>query len=133
MKLTNKAISIQRPQVSLDGERIALLDRDEVIDIILDDAPHTLAVYQPFSKKATITVRQADAYVIKGNLWDLMIHLMATAMVLFASLSPLLPIQMSFGLALTVMILAVLINVASLFFVSLYRIEPMEETRVQES
>ena len=41
MKLTNKAHSFQRLHVQLDVERVALLDRDETLDISLDAGSHT--------------------------------------------------------------------------------------------
>ena len=67
MKLTNKSHSLQRPHVHLDGERVALLDRDETLDISLEAGSHTLTVNQPFSKKVTVPVKDEDAYMIKGN------------------------------------------------------------------
>jgi hypothetical protein len=101
------------------------MGQDETLDIALDEGPHTITVNQPFSKKVPVAVKQEEAYVIKGNPWHLIIRLMATTIVFFVSLSLFFPIQMSFGLALIVMILAVLINVVNLFFIRLYRIELM--------
>ena len=128
MKLTNKAHSFQRPHVHLDGERVALLDRDEILDISLDAGPHTLTVNQPFSKKVTVPVKDEDAYMIKGNPWHLVIRLIAAVIVLTISvLSLLYPVRIPFSVALTVLILMLLVNFGSLFLVSLYRLEPVAE------
>ena len=127
MKLTNKSHSLQRPHVHLDGERVALLDRDETLDISLDAGSHTLTVNQPFSKKVTVPVKDEDAYMIKGNPWCFVIRLIATAVVLFPSLWLFYPSQISLSMALTVLILMLLVNFGSLFLVSLYRLEPVAE------
>ncbi|MGM0522921.1 MAG: hypothetical protein ACQER2_02600 [Bacillota bacterium] len=128
MKLTNKAHSLQCPHVHLDGERVALLDRDETLDISLDAGPHTLTVNQPFCKKITVPVKDEDAYMIKGNPWHLVMHLIAAVIVLTISvLSLLYPVRIPFSVALTVLILPLMVNVASLFFVSLYRLETLEQ------
>lgn len=127
MKLTNKAHSFQRPHVHIDGERVALLDRDETLDISLDTGSHTLTVNQPFSKKVTVPVKDEDTYMIKGNPWHFVMRLLATALVLFPSLWLFYPSQISLSVALTVLILMLLVNVGSLFLVSLYRLEPVGE------
>ncbi|GEM02677.1 hypothetical protein SAMN05421839_15012 [Halolactibacillus halophilus] len=128
MKLTNKADRLQRPHVHLDGERVALLDRDETLDISLDAGPHTLTVNQPLSKKVTVSVRDEDAYVIKRNLWYLVMRLIAAVIVITISvLSLLYPVGIPFSVVLTLLILSLMVNVAGLFLVRLYRLEPEEE------
>jgi len=128
VKLRNKAHSLQRPHVHLDGERVALLDRDETLDISLEVGPHTLTVNQPFSKKVTVPVKDEDAYMIKGNPWHLVIRLIAAAIVLFTGIISLLyPVQVPFNVLMIVIMLALIINVVCLYFVDLYRLEPMKE------
>lgn len=127
MKLTNKSHSLQRPHVHLDGGRVALLDRDETLDISLEAGSHTLTVNQPFSKKVTVPVKDEEAYVIKGNPLYFVMRFLATALVLFPSLWLFYPSQISLSVALTVLILMLLVNFGSLFLVSLHRLEPVAE------
>lgn len=128
MKLTNKAHSFQRPHVHLDGERVALLDRDETLDISLDTGSHTLTVNQPFSKKVTVPVKDEDTYMIKGNPWHIIMRLIAAAVVLFTGIISLLyPVQVPFDVLMIVIMLALIINVVCLYFVDLYRLETLEQ------
>ena len=66
--------------------------------------------------------------MIKGNPWHFVMRLIAAVIVLIISvLSLLYPVCIPFSVALTVLILSLMVNVASLFFVRLYRLETREQ------